>query len=65
MTGKKTSPTIARRDLLRIAPAVGIAACATPAAAAQNDAPEGPPDLRQPRLADTPHTRTYYTLARS
>ncbi|MBP0484554.1 twin-arginine translocation pathway signal protein [Sagittula salina] len=64
MTGKKTSPTVARRDLLCIAPAVGIAACATPAAA-QNDAPEGPPDPRQPRLADTPHTRTYYTLARS
>lgn len=64
MTPPKPSPALSRRSLLRLTPAVGVAATLATTASA-DDAPAEDVDHRQPRLADTSHIRTYYRLARS
>jgi hypothetical protein len=62
---QKTDRSVARRDVLKLAPALGVAGTAT-AAGNTSEAPVEPPaDPRQPRLANTKHVQTYYRLARS
>lgn len=66
MSKSENRKSIARRDLLKVAPLAGAAAVAGNAAGA--DAAPGADaaadDHRQVRLADTDHVRTYYKLAR-